>query len=41
MVFMWMMVIFKMIVMVIVLRFNDNGDYASGDSDTIITVVVY
>jgi len=36
----WMMVIFKMIVLVIVLRFNDNGDYASGDSDTMITVVV-
>lgn len=41
MVLMWMMVIFKMIVMVIVLRLNDSGDYASGDSDMMIRVVVY
>jgi hypothetical protein len=34
-------VIFKMIVMVLVFRFNNNGDYASGDNDTVITVVVY
>jgi hypothetical protein len=35
------MVIFKMTVMAIVLRFNGNGDYTSGDVDTMITVVVY
>jgi ABC-type cobalt transport system substrate-binding protein len=37
----WLMVIFRMLVMVIVFRFNDDGDYASGDSDTMIMLVVY
>lgn len=41
MVLIWLMVIFRMLAMVIVFRFNDDGDYASGDSDTVIMVVVY